>query len=380
MNIAIVDIKSNTPKYDRELIDALVKQPGVNVTYFSPKPVEGYFFSCKVIPLFRFYKGPAPYANKYIKGLNILINYLYLLLLLKKGKFDVVHFQWFAFVSRSSIEYWFLKIIRRTRRIVFTVHNLYPHELDTDHSSDAAVSYRRRFIKMNEVIDAFITHTEDTRNNVNSEFSIPLSKIFVCVHGLFLPEVVANNVKVETGSFKIRMFGVQSPYKGTDLLIEAISKIPEVTRKKIDVSIIGFSDDYNGTDWPLRAKQLGIKWENRMLPEEELDIFLQNANLIIFPYRTVSQSGALLLALSYHKPLLASNIASFKETLSNMPDEVFFTSGDAEDLSNRIIDYATGKIDTRHIQKRIKELCDTMSWDVSAKQTLNVYRSVLGVS
>ena len=98
--------------------------------------------------------------------------------------------------------------------------------------------------------------------------------------------------------------------------------------------------------------------------------------MIVFPYRVISQSGALLLALSYSKPIIVSDLPSFKETLSKCPTSVFFKSGDTQELSKKIEGFVNGLIDNSPILKGIEDIQKDLSWDVAARQTIETYKRV----
>lgn len=375
MRIAIVDIKPNTAKYDRYLTDALF-ECGNDITLFTADPSVTRY-RCHVIKLRRFFKRPVIKANNILKGLNWLLNYLYIIRIVRKEKYEIVHFEWFVFLQHSSVEVFFLKLLSKRSKIVFTAHNVFPHSIDVDHNTKAAIIYKKRFKKIDTYLSHYIVHTHASAIELSQEYNIPFNKISVCIHGLFLPEIQTpicpNN---NNNRFKICMFGVQSPYKGTDVLVEAFSQLPQEVKNKVAITIAGVSTDYRGTFWPSRASSLGINWVDKLLDEKELHELLNETDLIVFPYRAISQSGALLLALSYGKPLLVSDLPSFRETLLGCPDDVFFKVENTKELSMRIRDFVEGSISITPILNAINQIRDRMSWTEAARQTISAYNHV----
>lgn len=380
MKVAIVDIKPNTPKYDVCLTEAIkeIKDDSLNVSFLTSDASTANY-KCGVVKLSRFFKGPVINTNRVQKGVNWLFNYFQILFSAYRNKFDILHFEWLVFLQQSSIELLFIRVLSKKSKIVLTVHNIYPHSIDVNRLSRRSVAYKKRFCKLDKFVSHYIVHTQTSAEELSREFSIPAEKISVCIHGLFIPDKQlkeeVNNCESEH-RFKITLFGVQSPYKGTDLLIEAVSNLPLDVRNRISVTIAGVSTDYRETSWPKKAWDLGIKWVDKLLNEEELHKLLLGSDLIVFPYRVISQSGALLLALSYGKPIVASDLPSFKETLSKCPNSIFFRSGDAKDLSEKLAGFANDLIDTIPIIKGIEDIQRDLSWDVAAKQTIDTYKKL----
>lgn len=377
MKVAIIDIKRNTPKYDLFLTDALMQESEMDFTLFIPSPDNGYFH-CRTYSLPQFFKGPANNISNIVKGLNVITNYFLLIWILLRGRYDVVHFQWLALLEKTSIESFFLKIISKKSKIVFTVHNIYPHSIDIDRGSKAAICYKNNFLKIDKYISHYIVHTEKSKEDLASEYSIDKKRISVCNHGIFTPEKITKTEERNDTRLKICMFGSQNVYKGTDLLVSAVSRLTESNRDKISVTIAGLSSDYRDSECYLVAKKIGVVWIDKLLSEEELDSLIRNSDILVFPYRTISQSGALLLALSYCKPIIASDLPQFKETLDGFPDEAFFKSEDVDSLKSLLIKYIDGRVDYTPQLNAIKILLERYSWNNSAKHTFLAYKRAVG--
>ena len=101
---------------------------------------------------------------------------------------------------------------------------------------------------------------------------------------------------------------------------------------------------------------------------------IESSDFIALPYREISQSGVLLLALYFRKPLLISNLPSFSETLKGFTSDMFFETGDSKSMSELIIRMLSGEVDTQKELKVIESLNEEYSWENSARKTLDVYR------
>ena len=122
-----------------------------------------------------------------------------------------------------------------------------------------------------------------------------------------------------------------------------------------------------------------ITWKAYFLSDEELYQEINAADLIVLPYRAISQSGVLLLSIYFGKLIICSDLPSFKETMqgeegNSFDNDLFFMNEDAVSLRNLIVRYIDGKIDEDAARKRINHLKSLYSWQSAAKATIEVYK------
>lgn len=114
------------------------------------------------------------------------------------------------------------------------------------------------------------------------------------------------------GPPRLLCFGRLLPYKGLDLLAEALASLP--SEAAISVRVVG-----SGPESPalqaLRACR-GVTVENRWVPEPEIGALLAWSDAVILPYREASQSGVAAAALAAGRPLIATRVGGLGEQLS----------------------------------------------------------------
>lgn len=122
-------------------------------------------------------------------------------------------------------------------------------------------------------------------------------------------------LKLPENSFIVFVFGFIAWYKGSDWLVDTVAKDQGLKTNDITV-ILGGGGNPNHMNKPYyvsyiervkeEAQKAGITVTG-FIPEEDLPLYFQAADLILLPYRTMmSSSGPLSLAFSFHKPLLLS--------------------------------------------------------------------------
>lgn len=380
MKIAVVDITGrNASQYNPSLCSALAQIEGVNVTLLSPtlsvnNVGYSYIKLLKIIP--DSLTASESKSKRILRLLEVLLNYIYLILIVLTKRPDVIHIQWLPlleFANGESLVLKIFKVFSSKTKIVLTVHNIYPHNM-----TDAGErKYHSRFLKLDHLIDAYIVHLYSSKNELATKFCISYDKIHVAYHGIYVADKYKHQESDNrSGVKRIIMFGYQNYYKGTDLLIEALKILPENYLSKIKVKIVGKTEQNLFERYQSECNKLNVEWNCNFVPEEELYDAIGNSDLILLPYRSISQSGVLLLALSYRKPIITSDLPSFKETLEGYSDDWFFKADNIVSLNETIKRFIDQEIDTKKMVGIIDLLNEKYSWKESAKATVKVYDQV----
>lgn len=379
MKIAIVDITGRTAsKYDVSLCESIAKQLcDGEVRFFTPGfdySPEGY----KLINLINLVPSSLSSSSNLLKRLlrffETTLNYFYLIILLVFYRPSVIHFQWLPFMEFTGLELLFVPIIRKLnpKALFFlTVHNIYPHDMDDKNRP----SFKRRMMKIDKYITGYFVHLYCIKKELAKDFGINDNRIFVTYHGIFdTHRSISENKGNHNEKLCVILYGYQSYYKGTDLLIEAIEKLDDSYRERLECTIIGRTELSLYEQYAEKAQKLGIHWINRYVSDDELYDAIEHSDLILLPYREISQSGVLLLALSYQKPIITSDLDSFKETLSGYPEECFFKNGSTDALALLLKKILNNQIEKHNLISVVNSLKEKYSWKETAKSTINAYK------
>lgn len=377
MKVFIIDISGKVTNYDLALLRAINSIIADNrVKLIAPdisKKVVGVIHLFSFIPLK--FKYSENLLKRIAKAFEGLLNYFVLLLLCIRKRPELLHFQWFPFMEFCSIDIFFvrlIKIVLRKQSIFLTVHNVYPHNINLDRK----IKYRERFIKMSKYVDKYIVHTRSSREELLNDYSLSPDKVIIIPHGIFSPDYKPKYVRhPKQEDYHIIMYGNNLPYKGSDILLDAVQLLPIEIKKHIKVTIVGAtSEDYLDI---LRDKSVGLNviFNPNFVSDCLLYEMIDEADYIALPYKKISQSGVLLLALYFKKPLLVSNLPSFVETLVGFTSDMFFVSEDPKSLKDLILRHIEGQIDVNRQMAAILELNKLYSWNNSAKKTILAYEN-----
>lgn len=364
MKVLMVDVFLPENNYALELACELTKI--TDLTLFCREDVGDIDSLVKnKKKLYRGHKPKLIAIYEYLRGIYWLRKEL-------KLDYDVIHVQAFKFAWLEVPMY--IKVKKRGKILVHTVHNVLPHEVKKKD--------RETYQKIYEASDVLVVHNERTKKQLMSEFAVDENKIAVIPHGIYgdmVPNVTRTSDKV-----RFMMFGIIREYKGLDILLKAISQIPEAVRDKCEFVIAGKQDlKLDPFDYVALAKKLEIedcvKFDLRRIGDEELPELFANADACVFPYKEIYGSGALLMAYTYQKPVIASNVPTFIEETENGKTGLLFKNENPQSLAETIerfvnLDDQQRKSYSDYIAKLVNE---KYNWAASAKKTVEAYEKAL---
>lgn len=167
----------------------------------------------------------------------------------------------------------------------------------------------------------------------------------------------------------ILFFGRIEDYKGVELLYNSFVNTIELY-KNYYLVIAG-----SGT-LPKSVKyHNSVILINRYIYDDEVSHLYQNAKIVVYPYKTATQSGVLSLAFYYKKPVLTSNVPFFKSIIENIDHNLLFEANNSKDLVQKLICLLNS--DLACISNKVHKYYDS-SYDSCAIRTelMSIYTSL----
>ena len=372
MKYVMVDISGKVPKYDIALCEAVSSSlVAENELILLAANIEPTIIQCnakRLISLIpRKFQNSENKIKRSVKALEGIINYIYLLAFVLFTQPKVIHFQWLPFLEVSSIERIFLQLIKLVSpksKFLLTVHNIYPH----NSIESSRVKYKARFALVEKIFDKFILHLQISKTEFCHEFGIEESRCKVIPHGVFESKDLKIKPYKRNEKLRLIMYGNQSYYKGTDILVDAIALLPKEIQNQVCTTIVGkISNDYLSLLQD-KAKGLNINIIPEFVSDEKLNQMILDSDIIVLPYREISQSGVLLLALFFERPIICSDLPSFRETLGSVSNDYFFESCCPQSLTALIERLALGNLDTEKYLMELQTLKKKYSWNSIAQR------------
>ena len=319
--------------------------------------------------------------RRVLKLIEAMLNLLALCVRFAVRPPNLVHVQYLPMLRwRVPVDLWFLEFCRwRGARIVLTVHDLLPH--------DTAKTYQKTFDELYATVDAIICHSDHIKARLRDEFHVDEAKVSVIPHGPFFYDLPESK-DLETA----RAFGVQKeqrlvlwqgiifPYKGVDLLLDAWQKV-EAAGDLACLVIAGTGPEELLETIRAQVQRLGLKQVKlhfRFISTEELVALYRQADVVVYPYRAITTSGALATGLALGKTILASDLPVFRELLTDGENALLVDPSDTDALAGALIRLIrdAGLRETLAARVRAMRFGDE-SWLSIAKKTVRAYESVL---
>jgi glycosyltransferase involved in cell wall biosynthesis len=277
------------------------------------------------------------------------------------------------------LDLWFLEFCRKRRsKIVLTVHDLLPH--------DTGEAHRATFDELYRQADAIICHSDSVRARLGTEFSVPADKISVIPHGPFFYDLPAGNSEEVLRSFELEpekllvlWQGIIFPYKGIDLLLGAWQRV-EAKGGDAWLMIAGTGAPDQLDAIHAQVQNLGlkrVKLHFRFISSEELVALYRAADIVVYPYRAITTSGALATGLALGKAIVATDLPVFRELLTQRENALLVAPLDCDALAGAL----TELIDNPGLREQLADGVRTMefgdeSWLSIARQTVATYERV----
>jgi len=224
---------------------------------------------------------------------------------------DIVVIQWWTtfWAPAFAISSWILR--QRGIRVIFLIHNVIPHE---EKPWDRTIT---RAVLSNG--NGFITQTQREKERLIS--LLPNAHTLTISHPIYneLDKPVISKkearrrINLPENRIVLLTFGIVRKYKGLDILLEAISLLPQLNSKIFLVIAGEFWDNKEKYLTQIKDLDIGdrIRIEDRYLPDEVVAQLFSAADVLIAPYVGGTQSGVINLGFGFGIPMIVSDKAAF---------------------------------------------------------------------
>ena len=251
---------------------------------------------------------------------------------------------------------------------------------------------RKVLCELGRISDRLVVMNHIASDMLQNIYKISKEKIEFIHHGIpDMPFVDPNFYKDEIGVEGCKViltFGLLSPCKGIEYMIEALPRIVKEYPETIYV-ILGvthpaekkkYAENYRFMLHQL-ARERGVTdhiiFHNRFVELDELCRFLGAADIYVTPYLSVSQivSGTLAYALGTGKATVSTPYLYAKEMLKDGRGRLV-PIRDSKALASEVINLFKNETERHAMRKRAYMYCREMIWKEVARKYLDVFQAV----
>jgi glycosyltransferase involved in cell wall biosynthesis len=179
----------------------------------------------------------------------------------------------------------------------------------------------------------------------------------------------------------VLFFGLLAPSKGIEDLVDAFALVRQSCDAKL--LIAGYPTKHiNIEDLKGKIKELDLTehvvFDLRYIPLEEIGSLMSLATVAVYPYRSSTQSGALQVAYTFGRPIVATAVGGLPEAVEHGRSGFLVSANSPTELADGILKLVTNPELAKVMGEYARHLSDTrFSWRSIAIQILRVYHQLL---
>lgn len=229
------------------------------------------------------------------------------------------------------------------------------------------------------LIDYKILLNENQKNDFITYYHFNPKHIFTSFLGVYDFLRFYNYKNVESKSFNILFFGRISPYKGIKYLLDGfitiLSSYPEYSNK-ISLTIAG-SGDFDFDLKPYKSFE-NILFINNYIDPKNLAQLIDQASIVVCPYTDATQSGVIMSAFAFKKPVIATNVGGLPEMVQNGETGIIIEPKDSNAIAKAILEIYENKDLRNKISNNIEQkyFFGEKSWKNSAQRFSDVLNKI----
>lgn len=237
----------------------------------------------------------------------------------------------------ASVVYW-ENLLRRIKenghKIVWTVHNVMPHEtiwVEQD---------KKIHQMMADAADALHVMASDSATLTAPYYTLDERKMFVVPHPTYegaQPDEISRaeartQLQISEEEFVFLSFGAIMEYKGYDRLMAAYDQLRGKTAKMTRLIIAGLPSDKalveQITAWSEGKPDVIL--DMTPVPHDKLQVYFRSADIAVCPYRRTMNSGAAMMAITFDLPVLGPKSGGFLDIETSGCGFTFENSSETE--------------------------------------------------
>lgn len=300
---------------------------------------------------------------------------------------DVIHVHWTepyiasgAAISRVKVERTLLELraARRGSGIVWTAHDLFRHDRRPDPGE-------RRFLRgLAGLADAVIVHCASAADTLMAALELEPAareRIHVIPHGHYMgrypDEVTRAEARARLGlpdeARVVAFVGWVREYKGVRELLEAFGRVEDPALRLV-VAGRAVDDAYAARLRELATTDPRVRLDLGFVPDDELQVYLRAADVVVAPFLEIFTSGSVLLAMSFGRAVIAPRRGCVADTVDEQGG-LLYDADDPGGLEAALRASLTADLDAmgRHNEASLERF----AWPRIAVKTLGIYAAAM---
>ncbi len=318
------------------------------------------------------------------RGIRMLLAWVKLTFFLLRLKPDLIQFS----LLKYSFEFFFISLLKRRGLVLSQICHEFEereasgvlsnivHKLDIHaYRSFSAIFFlsddnKRRFCQLHPTVNHNLCHSIP---HGNSEWLLGIQDPLDMVD-------LRNRYGLKRDDRVLLFFGLLAPSKGVEELIEGFYlALKSCTAKLV---IAGYPTKHvSAAKINSLVSSYGLKesviLDLRYVPLNELGALMDLATVVVYPYRSSTQSGSLQTAYTFGKPVIATNVGGLPEAVEDGKSGFLIPARSPAVLAEKISMVMNEPVMAAEMGQYARMLSITrFGWDSIARKMMDVYDDI----
>lgn len=263
---------------------------------------------------------------------------------IRKECFDAIYFE--------SLHTWNLPIMIMAgkAKTYQVIHEVIPHEGD---SQVKMVDLMNRAVV--KFADTIVLRNKTYIQDMIDRYRISADRVKYLELWRRYPEYT---IPVHNG--RALFFGRINPYKGADNLLEIVRLCPN-----IQFDVVGRVDQQMQDVVDELANEKNVSLKNDYVTDEEMRSAFVHCDWVIVPYNSASQSGIIIDAYKYSRPVIAFSVGAIPEQVDAEKSGYLVESNDNEKFADKLKEAVKLSVDEYDVMSRYAYQYGSMKYATS---------------
>lgn len=372
-HVAIIDVlgEHGGMNYYTHGMAAAMAATGIKVTVHGPSEPAYHKYNYLWRKAF---VGAYGKGNKFSRACKLLSSSVFAAIYNKRNRVNFVVFHIFR---ADALEIFDLILAKASGvKIVCIIHDV----SRTDR--DVARNYMNSVIK---IADRVVVHNGHSLDTLCRAVPAAILKSTIIPHGNYIGQFSQPSMSAAREKLNLPphdhiylLFGSLRREKGLDILLASIRSFKD--REDFTLLVAGKAKSEDEKYYRSVARRHGVEHLVRFdfghVADDILPNYYRAADIVVLPYLRIYESGVALMAMSFGRAVIVSDIPALAALAAECTGLVTFASEDAADLARRIAETLNGDIDLDVMGKRAYDFAEQKrSWAASGLEWATLIRS-----
>ncbi len=233
-------------------------------------------------------------------------------------KINSLNVEYVYFESEHIWNALIMLFIHKRFKKVEVIHDVIPHSDSKGKTLANKVTCK--------LADYVLIRNEKYKEELMKRYKVKEENIIIMPLWRYYPQL-----ETKTDNKEFLFFGRIRKYKGIDNMVKLAKMCP-----KISFNVVGSPDEESKPQVEQLQKMKNVKVIDYEVSDEEMEKHFKNAKAVILPYESATQSGVIVDAYKYSKPVIAFNVGAITEQVNDGKTGYLVTPGNLEEFKEKI--------------------------------------------